>query len=365
MTEPPEYESNRGKGCSTFFSLCIPQYNRTDFLIKALSTFDAQTFRDFEVCISDDCSTDSRTEDLLRHLRSSGLTYVYCRSGENLRYDRNLRRAIELSTGRYIWLMGNDDGLSTPDVLAAVRDELIRHAPVAVAITNYREARTGHVYRRMNTTGVLGAGLAAAVGSFRRYSFVSGVIFDGPAARREASPRCDGSEMYQMYLGTRLVGAGGSLLSVDRVCVDKDLQVPGQSVDSYRCFPKPPPWPIVERPLPMGRLLGVVAAGLEQHHSGRERERNLVAAALQLYTFIYPFWGVEYRRVQSWSYALGILLAVRPSRIAQGLGLSPVAMLRLWSRFLLCGAVALVIPISIFDAVSDPLYAIAKQFKLT
>src|SRR4029077_5170846 len=114
---------------------------------------------------------------------------------------------------------------STPDALAAVRDELIRHAPVAVAITNYREAQTGHVYRRMRTTGIVGAGLATAVDSFRRYSFLSGVVFDGPTARREASPRCDGSEMYQMYLGTRLVGAGGSLLSVDRVCVDKDLQI--------------------------------------------------------------------------------------------------------------------------------------------
>jgi Glycosyl transferase family 2 len=362
MTEAPRYASNRREGCSTFFSLCIPQYNRTDFLIKALSTFEAQTFRDFEVCISDDCSTDGRTEDLLRHLRSSGLTYVYFRSSENLRYDCNLRRAIDLSTGRYVWLMGNDDGLSSPDALAVVRDELIRHAPVAVAITNYREALTGHVYRRMNTTGVLGAGLAAAVGSFRRYSFVSGVVFDGPAARREASPRCDGSEMYQMYLGTRLVGAGGSLLSVDRVCVDKDLQVPCQSVDTYRRLPKAPPWPVVERPLPMGRLLEIVAAGLEQYHSGRERERNLVSVAMQLYTFIYPFWGVEYRRVQSWSYALGVLIAVRPSRIARGLGLSFVAMLRLWSRFLLCGAVALVTPIGVFDAVRDPLYAIAKKF---
>ena len=230
MIEMAEFESNREKGCSVFFSLCIPQYNRTDFLIKALSTFEGQTFRDFEVCISDGCSTDGRIEDLLRHIRLSGLSYVYSRSRENLRYDRNLRRAIELSTGRYIWLMGNDDGLSTPDALAAVHDEILRHAPVAVAITNYREVQTGHVYRRMNTTGVLGAGIAAAISSFRRYSFVSGIVFDGPTARREDSPRCDGSEMYQMYLGTRLVAAGGSLLAIDRVCVDKDLQVPGQSV---------------------------------------------------------------------------------------------------------------------------------------
>ena len=47
-----------------YFSICIPQHNRTSFLIEALRTLDRQTFRDFEVCISDDASTDGREADL-------------------------------------------------------------------------------------------------------------------------------------------------------------------------------------------------------------------------------------------------------------------------------------------------------------
>ncbi|MDB9482187.1 glycosyltransferase, partial [Dolichospermum circinale CS-537/05] len=39
-----------------FFSICIPQYNRTSFLIEACKVLAQQTFKNFEVCISDDQS---------------------------------------------------------------------------------------------------------------------------------------------------------------------------------------------------------------------------------------------------------------------------------------------------------------------
>src|SRR5579884_1959432 len=60
-----------------FFSVCIPQYNRSDFLIELCKSLTEQTFRDFEVCISDDGSTDGRQADLIRFLHGSGLAYAY------------------------------------------------------------------------------------------------------------------------------------------------------------------------------------------------------------------------------------------------------------------------------------------------
>jgi len=36
------------------FSICIPQHNRTSFLIEACKSLQSQTFTDFEICISDD-----------------------------------------------------------------------------------------------------------------------------------------------------------------------------------------------------------------------------------------------------------------------------------------------------------------------
>jgi hypothetical protein len=195
------------------------------------------------------------------------------------------------------------------------------------------------------------------------YSFVSGIVLDGAGARAEATAAYDGSEMYQTYLATRLVAAGGRLLAIDRVEVEKDLQILGERVDSYRLKRIENPRRIIERPLPVGKLLQVVAGGLEPFHFGRARERNLVDAARQLYSYTYPFWIIEYRRVQSWRYSVGVLLGFRPSRVAKGLNLSVHARIEIWLIYIVSAIFALSVPISLFDAVRPILYRVAKRVR--
>ena len=212
MGGPQVFETNRPVEFRPFFSICIPQYNRTEFLIRACQTFVSQGFRDFEVCISDDCSNDGKEYKLLNYLKHSNLVYTYSRTETNLRYDANLRNAISLSLGRFLLLMGNDDGLSETSTLKFIHDELVRFHPVAVAVTNYRELSSEKIYRRMSITGVRGHGPGVAISNFRNYSFVSGVVLEGNGARNSATDALDGSEMYQMFLGTRLVAAGEDFL---------------------------------------------------------------------------------------------------------------------------------------------------------
>jgi hypothetical protein len=362
---PPDYrESNRPLDFTPFFSICIPQYNRTDFLVKACRSFFSQDFKNFEICVSDDCSTDLKEEVLLDCLRNSGATYVYSKTERNLRYDGNLRNAIALSAGEYLVLMGNDDGMSDNAVLRAVHDEILRFCPVAVAITNYRELRSDRIYRRITKTGVLGSGAATAVSNFRNYSFVSGIILNGELAREGPTEVLDGSEMYQMYLGTRMIAAGGRLLGIDRVCVNKDLQIEGQTIDSYRTRPRLHPCPIVERPLPMVQLLHVVAMGLDSDGDARGRDGHLMQVAQQLYRFTYPFWAFEYRAHESWRFALGVYLALRPPRIAKGLTFPRRGRLKLWSTYLCFGVLGLMMPIPIFNAFKPWLYTFAKRSRV-
>jgi hypothetical protein len=357
-------ESNRPGDFKPFFSICIPQYNRTDFLIKACQSFSTQDFNNFEICISDDCSNDMKAVKLLNYLRDSRLTYVYVKTERNLRYDGNLRNAIALSLGEYLILMGNDDGMSDPTVLRTIHDEIVRFCPIDVAITNYRTLPSGQIYRRITKTGVVGSGPATAVSNFRNYSFVSGIILKGDLARQGATAALDGSEMYQMYLGTRMIAAGGRLLGIDRVCVDKDLQITGQTVDSLLALPRLQPCPIVERPLPMVRLLEVVAAGLGPDDDAKRREGRLVQVAKQLYQFTYPYWGFEYRVCQSWRFAVGVYLALRPTRIANGLTFSRRDQFRLWSTYICFGLLALTIPIPVFSVFRPWLWAFAKRVRL-
>src|SRR5438067_1718958 len=103
-----------------YFSICIPQYNRTSFLIEACRSLATQTFRDFEICISDDCSTDGRESELLEFLEGIGLSFVYSRQPENRRYDANLRASIELASGNFCFLLGNDDALASASTLENV-----------------------------------------------------------------------------------------------------------------------------------------------------------------------------------------------------------------------------------------------------
>ena len=201
MGDPQFFETNRPVEFRPFFSICIPQYNRTEFLIRACQTFASQSFKDFEVCISDDCSNDGKEHKLLEYLRHSNLIYTYSRTEKNLRYDGNLRKAISLSLGRFLLLMGNDDGLSETGTLQFIHDELVRFHPVAVAVTNYRELSSEKVYRRMSITGVHGHGPGVAISNFRNYSFVSGVVLEGDGAANPPPMRLTAAKCTRCFWG--------------------------------------------------------------------------------------------------------------------------------------------------------------------
>lgn len=343
------------------FSICIPQFNRTSFLLEACRSIVTQNFESCEICISDDCSTDGRQQELLDFLEASPMSFAYRRLPQNHRYDANLREAIALSQGDYCFLLGNDDGLATCDTLAQLFEDIRKFAPASVVITNYRESGSSHLFRRVRTTGIAGSGPATAARAFRHFSFVSGIVLDGPTARQMATKRWDGSEMYQMFLGCRMIAAGGRLLTVDRVCINKDLQVAGESVDSYALRPRIAPCPIRERQLPMGKILPLVADALSPFQSEKDRQRSILDIAMQLFVFTYGFWLVEFRRVQSWRYAAGVYLGFQPRHTLPEVRLSLWRYYLLWGLYFWLGISGLLIPLTFFRGLQNRFYAIAKR----
>ena len=342
------------------FSICIPQHNRTSFLIEACKSLQSQTFTDFEICISDDCSTDGREAELLAFLDGSGCSFVYRCQLSNLRYDANLRASIALARGEYVFLLGNDDCLARPTTLAEIAAHLRAAGPVGVAVTNYAGFADDQPVSRVTRTGIVGSGPSVAARSFRNFSFVSGVILEAAGAQRHATARWDGAEMYQMFLATRLVAAGGTLLYIDTVAIRKDIQVPGEAVDSIVARPRLDPCPIVERHLPLGQISRLVADAIAPYTPRGLRARLCEQVARQLYVFTYPFWIIKYRELQSWRFALGVCLGLRPDHSLAGLELSPAARLRLSILFWLSSAAALAVPRRLIDRLSGSLYRAAK-----
>ena len=54
------------------FSICVPQFNRTSFLLQSLDRLRDQVNTDFEVCISDGGSTDGRAAKSLSFFKAQG-----------------------------------------------------------------------------------------------------------------------------------------------------------------------------------------------------------------------------------------------------------------------------------------------------
>jgi len=85
-------------------SVIIPTFNRSHLLGKTLDSVLSQSFKDFEVIVVDDASTDE-TQSLLS--RYPTLKTIVLDVNQGVSYARN--RGIELAKGRYVCFLDSDD----------------------------------------------------------------------------------------------------------------------------------------------------------------------------------------------------------------------------------------------------------------
>ncbi len=109
------------KICPTV-SIGLFVYNGERFLPKSLDSLLQQTFRDFELIISDNASTD-RTEEICRGYAAADDRIRYYRNEKNMGAGWNTRRVCELATGKYLKLAAHDDMIE-PEFLRLCLDAL-------------------------------------------------------------------------------------------------------------------------------------------------------------------------------------------------------------------------------------------------
>jgi hypothetical protein len=257
--------------------------------------------------------------------------------------------------------MGNDDGFSDCRTLEAIAATLDAHEHVGAAITNYHELGSQRVYRRATESGIVDSGLPAAVRHYRSFAFVSGIVLDGPGSRALESDAVDGSEMYQIYLASALLAQGGRLLHIARICIDKDLHVPGVEVDSFRAQARTDADAFVAKPLPLVHLARTVIAGIRRGAGDEAARRVSFGVALQLYCFTFPFWSVEWRRVLPPGHARAMYRRLAPQQVLEGIEVGPMRRAALSWLHGLAGWIGALVPIAWFDSVLPRLYAFAKR----
>ena len=92
-------------------SVIMPMYNMEKYIGECLDSLVAQTFKDFEVIIVDDCSTDKSCE--IAESYASKLNLILIRSEKNsgghVGVPRN--KGIKIAKGDYIYFVDSDDAL--------------------------------------------------------------------------------------------------------------------------------------------------------------------------------------------------------------------------------------------------------------
>ena len=94
----------------------LPVYNGEFSVGKAIAAFQAQTFGNFELIISDNASTDG-TEAICREAAARDSRLRYVRQPHNLGATENFKFVLNQARGRYYMWAAADD-LRTPDFLA-------------------------------------------------------------------------------------------------------------------------------------------------------------------------------------------------------------------------------------------------------
>lgn len=93
-----------------FVSICIPTFNQINLLSKLLYSIKIQTYKDFEIVISDDSTTDEVGELVSDFsLENPELSIQYKRNQLPLGSPSNWNQSILLARGKWIKIMHHDD----------------------------------------------------------------------------------------------------------------------------------------------------------------------------------------------------------------------------------------------------------------
>ncbi len=111
-------------GKEPFFSVIIPTYNRAGSIVEAIESVLHQSFKNFELLVIDDGSTDN-TKELVTAAASSDNRIVYIHQ-QNAERSAARNHGVELSKGQYICFLDSDD-IYLPDHLASFYNTIEKH----------------------------------------------------------------------------------------------------------------------------------------------------------------------------------------------------------------------------------------------
>ena len=131
------------------FSIIIPLYNKAPYIRKALETVCAQTYRDYEIIVVNDGSTDDSAlvaESYLQH--AEGICYtIIPQDNAGVAAARN--RGVKHASGQYMAFLDADDWWE-PDYLARMAELIADYPQAGVYGCNYVYYKPGKTRVALN-----------------------------------------------------------------------------------------------------------------------------------------------------------------------------------------------------------------------
>lgn len=166
-------------------SLCIPTYKRAEILrenlrgiYEQLKTVDTS---EVELIVSDNCSPDN-THEVVASMKELGMPIIYNRNDENIGADRNFLKCMRMATGKYMYLLGDDDFLEDNAIVRLLN--VLRGHEYGLVYIDTRNELDGSVKEYQDLSEFI-----KQVSYF--YTFMSGCVF-----RTEAVKCVENSERY-------------------------------------------------------------------------------------------------------------------------------------------------------------------------
>jgi len=214
-------------------SVCIPSFNRPDFIDDLLETIVRQDFTDYEIVVSEDDSPKTiEVETVVTKYVNNypDISIRFIRNEETLGYDGNFRSLLNISHGIYCVFMGDDD-LLNPGALSKISKVINANKNLGVILRTWARAKREskeviEVHKYFDSDRLFKKGVDSISTLFRRSVAIAGYTVNRELAIKYNTDKFDGTLLYQLYITGVVTSVADGFYIADTIATmrkDEDL----------------------------------------------------------------------------------------------------------------------------------------------
>ncbi|CAH6882965.1 hypothetical protein VCHA28FP16_270024 [Vibrio chagasii] len=126
-------------------TVVVPYYNHQDYVIDALKSIHCQSYKNLQVIIIDDCSSDSGYKNILDFINERCLDWTFLRNEKNIGLIKTIKRSLSYIEGDYVCILASDDQWFNEKVGLQVRTMV--NAKIDCISAGYEEIPSGKKFK--------------------------------------------------------------------------------------------------------------------------------------------------------------------------------------------------------------------------